>query len=575
MQALSYADHLRGNFRLFIRHVWKFVLHLPPPTRVQDDIALFLETGANLRAVEGYRGVGKSFLTCAKVVWDLWNDPQHRIVIVSATASAAEKNANLIKQIIHHDSGDDLWADLRPREGQKTSVKAFDVGPALPDRQPSVSCVGIGGQLPNNRATILIADDVEIPNNSMTEDMRDKLRLATSEFTKIIKPGCQIIYLGTPQSQESIYADLPDRGYEVRVWPARYPLASKVANYGETLAPMLRLEIEANPALCVSPHSKLGGQPTDPARFDDVALRVSEMDATAGNWMLHMMLDTALSDEERYPLKTRDLIVMDVDKDRAPVAMAYASDTEKQITDLVSPGFTGDRFFKPLNVSEHWAPYTGAVMHVDPSGQGADETGYVVTKYLEGRIFILEWGGLQDGLSEETHTFLAERARHFEVKEVIFEDNFGDTTPRLLMTPVLHRKFTQTWRCGISGFKVKGQKEKRIVGSIEPALKQHRIVMAKDVIRAQEKAGTAQNGLYQMTRMTVARGALKHDDRIDVLAMAVEHWKAFMTADVAKSEERAREKARQEFEKRFFDKTPMGRMVEQVRRGIGRPNGRR
>ena len=541
---------------------------------MQDDIARFLETGPNLRAIQAYRGVGKSFLTCAYVVWCLWNDPQHRIVIVSATAKAAIKNANLIKQIIHHDTGDGQWSELRPGPLQRSSVEAFDVGPALPDRQPSVSCVGIGGQLPNNRATILIPDDVEIPNNSMTEDMRDNLREATSEFTKIIKPGCQIIYLGTPQTQESIYADLPERGYAVRIWPARYPLPSKVANYGDTLAPMLRLEIEANPDLCTSQFSKLGGQPTDPARFDDAALRVSEMDATAGNWTLHYMLDTQLSDAERYPLKTRDLIVMDVDNDRAPVAMSYGSSDRQQL-DIPSPGFAGDRFYEPFNVSEHWAPYLGAVMHVDPSGQGADETGYVVTKYLEGRIFILEWGGLQDGLSETTHNFLAERARHFKVKEVIFEDNFGDTTPRLLMTPVLLRKFTQTWRCGISGMKVFGQKEKRIVGALEPALKQHRIVMAKDVIRAQEKAGTAQNGLYQMTRMTVARGALKHDDRIDVLAMAVDHWKAFMTADILKSEERALEKAREEFNKRFFDKTPMGRMVEKVRRGVGRPNGRR
>jgi hypothetical protein len=36
---------------------------------------------------------------------------------------------------------------------------------------------------------------------------------------------------------------------------------------------------------------------------------------------------------------------------------------------------------------------------------------------------------------------------------------------------------------------------------------------------------------YQMTRITKQRGALAHDDRLDVLAMAVQYWSDQMAAD--------------------------------------------
>lgn len=33
-----------------------------------------------------------------------------------------------------------------------------------------------------------------------------------------------MIYLGTPQTEMSIYNRLPERGYEIRIWPARIPV---------------------------------------------------------------------------------------------------------------------------------------------------------------------------------------------------------------------------------------------------------------------------------------------------------------------------------------------------------------
>lgn len=537
--------------------------------------------GPNRRAIEGYRGLGKSFITCAYVVWQLWRDPQKKVLIVSAGEQGAVNNANLIKAIIEHEAGTAYWAHLRPRRDQRSSTLAFDVGPARPNRQPSVSCLGITGQLAGNRADILIADDVENQRNSATEDQRDKLRHATSEFGKILTPktDAEIIYLGTPQTEESIYNDLTKRGYTLRVWTSRYPLRSKLASYGGTLSPMLAADIEANPKLCdPTGLSTLGGAPTDPARFTDQKLLESELDGTAAEFMLQMMLDTTMSDAERFPLKTSDLIVMDVDRDRAPVAISYASDDAKQIRDpgFHNFGFTGDRFYSPFNVSEHWADYTGSVMHIDPSGAGADETAYVVTKFLNGRIFVTAWGGFTDGVAIETHEKLADIAKEHRVKVVVIENNYGGGSWQMVLTPILQSRFSSKWRCGIDGIMVSGQKEKRIIGALEPAIRRHRLVFDRDVVKRDLTSDRVRSGMFQMTHMTSQRGALKHDDRIDVLAQAVEYWKAYMAVDDERAEAEHLKKLDREFEKKWFEGTPIAQLLNKKgrTRAPGRPWGR-
>jgi len=121
--------------------------------------------------------------------------------------------------------------------------------------------------------------------------------------------------------------------------------------------------------------------------------------------------------------------------------------------------------------------------------------------------------------------------------------------------------------------KVSGQKEKRIIGSLEPIMKQHRLVMDIAMIREDLKADASYRGLYQMTRITAQRGALKHDDRIDVLAQAAEYWKAHMAVDTQKSEAQHIEKLNREFEERFFAGTIVGGLLNsgnRPNRGQGR-----
>lgn len=570
-------DQLRGNFLKFLWYVWTRLLLLPEPTRVQKDIARFLVGGSRRRFIQAFRGVGKTFLTAAYVVWRLWRNPDLKIMIVSANEAFATEIASFIKQIIEHEAGDDLWAELRPRPGQRTSALVFDVGPAKADKSPSVKAVGITGQLTGSRADLVISDDVEVPKNSETETMREKLENKTKEYAAILKPDGEIVYLGTPQSEQSIYRQLPEKGYEVRVWPARYPTADKLKNYRGFLAPLLQADIDANPELMRPTSSMLGGAPTDPGRFNDMDLIERETEYRQAGFLLQYQLDTTLSDAERYPLKTRDLIVTDLDKKVGPAHLIWSSDPDLTIKDIENVGFDGDRLYRPMRHQTEFLPYTGSVMHIDPSGRGSDRTTYCVTKFLCGYIFVTAWGGFTDGYSPETLAELAKISQRHEVDTIVTEDNFGDG----MFGKLLETHVNAIRPCRIEGTRVHGMKESRIIGWLEPVMKQHRLVMDLSVLRADLLAPMAHRGLYQLTHICDARGALKHDDMIDVLSMGCAHWAEYLNADAKKAEEDRIKRIEEENERRFFSGTSVFALMEKkgrggvsARRGKGRPSRR-
>lgn len=77
---------LRDDFKLFLTAAWE-QLDLPPPTRAQLAIADYLQHGPKRLQIQGFRGVGKSWITAAFVLWTLFNDNEKKIMIISASKS--------------------------------------------------------------------------------------------------------------------------------------------------------------------------------------------------------------------------------------------------------------------------------------------------------------------------------------------------------------------------------------------------------------------------------------------------------------------------------------------------------
>lgn len=504
-------------------------------------------------------------------------------MVVSANERFATKVAAFVHTLINAEDAitrlEVPWGILKAGPRQRDSVLEFEVGPAGPSKDPSVFAVGINGQMSGGRADLILADDVEVPNNSETEAQREKLEDRTSEFAAILKPDGEVIYLGTFQSMASIYRRLRAKGYGMRIWPARYPLEGKLPLYEDTLAPMLKEDLRSDPGLMKPVGSTLGGASTDPERFTELDLQEREAEYLAAGFQLQFMLDTSLADSDRYPLKTRDLIITDVALDMAPRRIAWGGSPELVHKDLDNIGFDGDRLHRPAYKSDEWVPFTGSVMDIDPSGRGSDETAYVVTKFLNGMVFIRRWGGMKDGHSEATLRLLAGIAKEEKVNLVRVEGNFGDGMFSRLLEPHLR---AVDYKVAIEDHKVTGQKEQRIMGLVRPALQSHRLVIDTSVVRSdlalakgpllsKDETSAVYSGLHQLTHLTEARGALRHDDRLDVLAHALAYWSGFMNADAKEAEEKAEAKLTREFERALWATSVLPTAPQRHRqRGRGR-----
>ena len=517
--------HPLKDFRNFLFLVWK-QLTLPEPTKVQYDIAEYLQTSGKRSIIQAFRGVGKSYITSAYVVWRLMLDPDLKIIVVSASKERADAFSMFTQRLIMEMP---LLAHLIPDKDQLWSRIAFNVNGAMASHSPSVKSVGITGQLTGSRADLIIADDIEVPNNSQTQQMREKLTTLVTEFDAVLKPldTSKIIYLGTPQTEESLYDALQDKGYITRIWPSRYPRPDQVNRYGDRIAPTLMDELIAN--------DKLEWQPTDPMRFDEEDLLERELSYGRSGYALQFQLDTSLSDADRHPLKLKDLIVMSVDISKAPEKPIHGTLSHLEVKDVPNLGMRGDRFYEPFKLSGDWVDYTGSVMAIDPSGRGSDETSYCVLKMLNGFLYCPDAGGVEGGYSGQTLESLVDIAKRNQVNYVLVESNFGDGMFSELIKPY----FTKAYPVTLEEVRHSKQKELRIIDTLEPVMNQHRLVFDKDVIQKDYDSiqkypndiAQRYSLFYQMTRITKDRGALAHDDRLDALAMATAYWVEQMATD--------------------------------------------
>ena len=509
------------NFKNFLYLAWKH-LQLPEPTPIQYDIADYLQKPQKRIVIQAFRGVGKSWITSAYVCHQLLLNPQRNILVVSASKNRADDFSTFTQRLITEMP---LLQHLQPRDDQRHSKISFDVAPARAAHAPSVKSLGVTSQLTGSRADLIIADDVESANNSQTQLMRDRLGETVKEFDAIIKPEVgRIVFLGTPQTEMSLYNSLDERGFKTRIWTSLYPTKIQLINLGEKLAPTIKKAITDNP--------KLEGKPTDPLRFDEADLMEREASYGRSGFQLQFMLDTTLSDLNRYPLKLNDLILMSglSSWKEAPCKIQWASGSDqiKSIdSDLPNVGLKGDYWVAPMYTSDEYAPFEGSVMSIDPSGRGADRTGYCILKMLHGVLYMTDCGALEGGYEKETLERISQLAKEHSVNYVVIESNFGDGMATALLKPVM----AKIHPCTIEEVRHNIQKEKRIIDTLEPIFNQHRLVVAQEVIENDFKQPIDHQLFKQITRITKDRGALKHDDALDALSIAANYWVERMDRD--------------------------------------------
>lgn len=571
-------DPIRSDFRNFLYMVWEH-LALPQPTPAQYEMAYFLQWGfagygqledgrclklndaegfwllnptcavpwrqmapkidAREDILEAFRGIGKSYVAAAWALWLLLRDPvNEKVMVISASGSKAGEFVSFTKAIL---MGMDMLAHMRPRDDQRDTAKAFDVNGSNTAQSHSLAAKSVTGQITGSRATTIIADDIEVKDNSRTEDARKLLLQTVREFDNIKVPGqTRVIMLGTPQTEESVYNScIKEMGYSCFCYPARYPMLDKRGSYQlrtkdnkvvDILAPSLRV-IDRRP--------ELAWKPTD-TRFPETTL-VNREAKGRSNFMLQFMLDTALADAERYPLKLFDLIVCSTHAMKAPSIVQWGRDSDKKNvrSDIPNLGFSGDYYLGPLFTDTEWLPYESKVLCVDPSGRGGDETGWAIVGALAGTLWALKVDGLATDMNESMHR-IAMDARLYKVDKIIVEPNYGGQMWIAAFLPILAKVWPDRRDHGegactvVEGEWAKTQKEVRIIEILEPVLNTHRLVVDESLARDETL-------MYQLTRITKDRNCLEHDDRLDALANAVAFYTRAMAlnANDAAAEARA------------------------------------
>lgn len=617
------------DFRNFVIVLWRH-LGLPAPTIAQLEIAHRLQYGYDsvewetldpsfvdgLFAVRGegmavgvprkdviraFRAIGKSYLTSAFAIWRLMRNPRdEKIVVVSASSKKAKEFVDQVKGIIE---SFDLckWLFAHPRESgafRRDKADEFDVSYASLTQAHSVKAVGISGQITGSRATLLVADDMEIPQNSKTEDARITLiSTVRNDFAPIVKTEHgrgDIIFLGTPQTEESMYNTLVEEmGYDCFCLPVRFPMADKMSSYILEREDKSKVNILAYYLRNRQQHGDLGyWEPTD-TRYTEDELHKAEAEGRL-HFMLQYMLDTELADAERYPLKQFDLMVFGLNPIKAPRSIQWGHDSQglNRINDIKNVGFSGDYMMRPLFVDDEWREYEGKVLFVDPAGRGKDECSWSIVAQLNGMLFLLR-NGAHKGDPMIAMRKLAMDAKAYNVDVIEIEPNYGQGMFMAALQPILmeiwgdlkhefidpkvqrqaarevaRRRMrrmgsttarvdqdTYTVGCSVQESEwAKGQKETRIIDTLEPVLTTHRLVVDEVVVRQdlKEVAGAEREYslMYQLTHITKDRQALKHEDRLESLAGAINHFQRTVVMDAKQATEAQR---RSEFDKEIED----------------------
>lgn len=351
--------------------------------------------------------------------------------------------------------------------------------------------------------------------------MREHLRHLTLDFTSVNSVG-KILYLGTPQSVDSIYNSLPDRGFDVRIWPGRYPTPEEREKYGEHLAPYIASRLEADPTLAMGGGLTLErGKPTDPQMMPEHVLTKKERDQGAAFFNLQFMLNTALADADRHPLKLCNLMFYSFDLEECPGKFTWSRTADTRLLMPVGSGLRKEDIYRPVKVHDEYFQYGRKIISIDPGGTSnkvGDETGISVLYECNGFIILMYNTGLMGGNTPENLIEICNICKSYAVHTCVIERNMGAGT----FAESLKGAFLQNEvRCSIEEVWSSGQKEMRIISGLEPVISSHRLLIneaclehdVKTTQRYPQEKRMSYQLFFQLKSITRERGALLHEDK--------------------------------------------------------------
>lgn len=178
--------------------------------RTHGDVIKCLESPSKRKLIVMPRGTLKSSLgTVAFSIWSLLKNPNERIMIDSEVYSNSK---NFLREIKSHlespmlnllfgrFKSDNCWNEGEIIINQRT--KSF--------KEASITCSGIGAVKVGQHYSIIIEDDLNSNNNSLTREGCEKVINHYKMNTSILEPDGVIAVIGTRYSQNDLIQNILD-----------------------------------------------------------------------------------------------------------------------------------------------------------------------------------------------------------------------------------------------------------------------------------------------------------------------------------------------------------------------------
>lgn len=207
-----------------------------------------LAAGERRLLLMAFRGAGKSTLVGLFCAWRLYREPDTRILVLAADHALATRMVAMVRRILARHP---LCGALLPGAGEgEWAADRFTVAREAVLRDASMLAAGIGGNITGARADLVICDDVEVAGNCDTPAKRAELRERLTEAEFVLTPGGAMLFVGTPHTEQSLYAEgepllagyrrlaIPLLDAEGNsAWPERFTAAA-VAKLRERVGPL-------------------------------------------------------------------------------------------------------------------------------------------------------------------------------------------------------------------------------------------------------------------------------------------------------------------------------------------------
>jgi hypothetical protein len=169
--------------------------------KTHGPICKMLESPTNKKLLVIPRGCFKSTLASISYpIWLLLNDFNHRILLDSELYTNSSKFLREIKGHLESKHITDLFGEFKTdfnwNESEITIKQRTKIY-----KESSITCSGIGAQKTSQHYSIIIADDMNSPDNSLSTELREKVISHYRLYISLLEPGGTIVVIGTRYSQ--------------------------------------------------------------------------------------------------------------------------------------------------------------------------------------------------------------------------------------------------------------------------------------------------------------------------------------------------------------------------------------